>query len=709
MELKVEIKEIDFLYKSYGFEINTEDPNIRVYLYKKSRYYGAEIIPIKDDRATRSRADSIKKQYSTLGYATTLRTISNIEETDIELFKSFFSYNSTRTRLKRKYEQFISKQTRNLLGNHYEYIESPFEVFNEIEHSNKIFELITDVLNKDASNLIIIEASAGYGKTCTAYELLKLLTEREYPQIPIFTELARNRGAKIFRYILLDEIDIEFPSLNSELVIAEIKKGRIPLIIDGFDELLDKVVINEVEPTKSFEEVETMLDTIGNLLESKAKIILTTRRTAIFNGVEFDRWYSKWSNKFSVTRLSLQEPRIKDWLGEERFNVIKENNVPIQYIANPVLLTYLKNITEEEFNIEINTPEILIKHYFDKMLERERERQNLIISIDKQYEIFKNVVKLLLDFDITTESKEFFKEIIKDQNYKLLEYTRTLYTGSDKPSVDNLVDTLATHALLDRKGRDENQIGFINDFVLGTFIGEIISESTIEKIENDYSNYMIELSVTAYRVQSRHNKSILWEKLMGINHRFQQLITFYFDIVLKEAPMRNYNELYVYDVNFYHISFDQYTIKSTVFLNCLFKRCVIDIQLFEGVSFIDCMFESCIVLNGEVFDEDSGITAIKCKQENCSILPGAYYFDEKNNESEISTIERSILDNIMKISQTRGHHIMQLVHCFEKAESRKVIKALDGLEAKGFVDIKGNHIYPSINKIQFIKQILGII
>ncbi|MBK7959273.1 MAG: hypothetical protein IPK03_14980 [Bacteroidetes bacterium] len=65
-------------------------------------------------------------------------------------------------------------------------------------------------------------------------------------------------------------------------------------------------------------------------------------------------------------------------------------------------------------------PDILVKQYFEKMLERERDRQNLIISVEKQYEIFKNVAQLLLEFDITVESKEFFKEIIKDQNTKLL-------------------------------------------------------------------------------------------------------------------------------------------------------------------------------------------------------------------------------------------------------------------------------------------------
>lgn len=705
--MNFDVSDLDVLYKSYGFDINKDNVNLRVYLYKKSRYYGAEIIPLAKNSDILKKAEDLKHEYSALGYATTVREVSSIDEADLELFKSFFSYDAAKVRLRKKYEQFTIKQNRNLLGNIYEYIESPFEVFNETSHSEKLFELISNTIDRASSDLIIIEASAGYGKTCTAYELLRLITEKDNFQIPIFTELARNRGAKIFRYIMLDEIDIEFPSLNSDLVITEIKKGRIPLIIDGFDELLDKVNITEGDSATSFEEVETMLDTIGHLLNANSKIILTTRRTAIFNGVEFDKWYSKWDNKFHVTRLSLKEPRIKDWLGEDRFLKIKQYNVPIQYVANPVILTYLKNITVDDFDSQISSPEILIKHYFEKMLDRERERQNLIISIEQQYEIFKNVVRLLLDFDITVESKEFFKEIIKDQNHKLLEYTRTLYTGIDKPSIDNLVDTLATHALLDRKGRDDSQIGFINDFVLGIYIGEIICETSVTKIEKDYSTYMLELAVTAYRVQSRKNKAALWEKLMSVKHRFQELYIFYFDVILKESLMRDYREISVYDLNIYNIQFANNKVIDTVFLNCLFKKCSFDLDSLEGVSFIDCTFDSCSIVDGRFFDEDSGVSTIKCKQENCKLLPGETYIPV-NGSDEFTSIEKEILQNVLKISQTKGHHIMQLMHCFQKAEGRKVLIGLDSLEAKGFIEIKGNHIYPQINRIQTIKQILGI-
>lgn len=699
-------EQLDEIYISFGFEIYYSSNEFRIYLYKKSRYYGADIILLSEETDSIEKADNYKKEFSSLGYATTIKRVTNIDEADLELFKSFFSYDSSRARLNRKYDLFVQKQSKSLVGGDYEYIESPYEIYDEGSTSEGIFQLIKSKFSRESSDLIIIEASAGYGKTCTAHELLTIITKGNFPVIPIFTELSRNRGAKIFRYILLDEIDIEFPALNSDLVIREIKKGRIPLIIDGFDELLDKVSINNVEDESNFEEVESMLDTIGNLLGGKSKVILTTRRTAIFNGVDFDKWLSKWDNKFEITRISIKEPRIKDWVGENRFNKIKEINFPIQYIANPVLLTFLKNVSENEFLEQLQEPEILVKHYFNKMLERERERQNLIITVERQFEIFKNVVRLLLDFDITVESKEFFKEIIRDQNSKLLDYTRTLYTGIEKPTIENLVDTLATHALLDRKGRSENQIGFINDFVLGIFIGEIVCESSYEKIQKDYSTYMLELAVTAYRVQSRKNKAMLWDQLINSKKGFLDLYIFYFDIILKESLQRDYNELSIYDQNFYCITFSGYSIKNSVFLNCFFKRCKFNSSFFESVSFVNCTFDTCEILNREFFDDGNEISTIQCIQEDCNLIPGIIY---NNNENQIiSSYEKEILIHIMRISKSKGHHLIQLLHCYPKNNNRKVFKALRELEIKELISMSGRHVYPAINKMQEIKNIIEV-
>jgi hypothetical protein len=341
---------LERLYSSYGFEINKDNKNVYVFIYTKSRYFGVDIITILNDQGTSEKAIEVKEKYSGLGYAVNLKFIVSNEEAEIELFKSFFSFDSSIERLKRKYKDFLKKQVRNLLGSDYQYVESPFELQNHIVDETGIFSIIDKRFLSNEPELIIIEAAAGYGKTCTAYEILNKIASVSTYQTPILTELSRNRGIKKFRYVLLDEIDLEYPSLNSTLVIKEVKNGRIPLIIDGFDELLEKVNIDS-SLDNSFEEVETMLDTIGNLLEHKAKIILTTRKTAIFTGQEFETWLQKWVNKFNVTRITLKEPRLKDWLGEGKYSLIKEKNIPIQYLANPVILSFLKNIEISLFKV----------------------------------------------------------------------------------------------------------------------------------------------------------------------------------------------------------------------------------------------------------------------------------------------------------------------------------------------------------------------
>ncbi len=694
------------LYSSYGFEtVESVHPGISIFVYKKSRYFGVDIIPIHAIQGAVSVAQQIKDDYSKIGYAANVKQIQSIEEAELELFKSFFTYDSSIQRVKRKYQEFTAKQQISLIGYPYEYIDSPFELHNHEQEDKRIFEIIEKRLQSNKPELLIIEAAAGYGKTCTAFEILKKIVDNESNQLPIFTELSRNRGANIFRYILLDEIDLEYPALSSVLVIKEIKNGRIPLIIDGFDELLEKV--NTDQPAdNSFEEVESMLDTIGNLLEHKAKIILTTRRTAIFTGLEFERWLNKWSDRFHITRIALKEPRIKDWIGADRYQLVKDKNVPIQNLANPVLLTFLKNLPATEFDHLIGHTELLIREYFDKMLTREKDRQELIMTVENQLVLFRNVARQLLSMDSTVEDKDFFKMIILEDNKKLLEETRILYPSISKRTIENLVDTLSTHALLDRKGRDQNQIGFINDFVFGTFIGEIITEMAEGIEDKKYSSYMIELAVTAFRVQNLPTKERLWDKIQPVVEKFSSEQVFQFDIYLKERLVRNYQEITIHDESFFNITFDNTELESSVFLNCFFKNCSFDTNIFKGVSFVSCLFANCSVRNERYLDADNSITTIKCRQENCNILhlPDSPVYSQEIEL--VNDLEKSILRQLWDISHTKGHHLVKLLDCFKTTNRRKVNQSLKHLEEMGYLEIHGVHIFFPINQIVHIKQIL---
>jgi len=696
------------LYTSYGFEtVELSNDEIAIFVYKKSRYFGADIIPINKTTTVAERARQIQNDYSKIGYAASVKDIRSIEEAEIELFKSFFAYDSSIERIKKKYKDFTEKQKLSLIGYPYQYVESPFELHNHDQEDKRIFDIIEKRIESDKPELLIIEAAAGYGKTCTAFEILKKVIEKRDNQLPIFTELARNRSANIFRYILLDEIDLEFPTLNSSLVIKEIKNGRIPLIIDGFDELLEKVDTDQIADN-SFEDVESMLDTIGNLLEHKAKVILTTRKTAIFTGLEFEAWLKKWGEKFDLTRISIKEPRIKDWIGEGRYQSVKEKNVPIQKLANPVLLTFLKNLAPDDFHDLINTPDRLVNIYFDRMLTREKDRQDLLMTVESQLLLFRNVARQLLELDSSIEDKEFFKLIILEDNKKLLEETRLLYPSISKRTIENLVDTLSTHALLDRKGRDQNQIGFINDFVFGTFLGEILIDMPEGIEQKRYSSYMLELAMTAFRVQSLERKDQLWRNLLAVFPRFSVEKVFQFDIYLKERLVRDYDAITIYDDSFFNIEFSGQALCSSVFLNCYFKNCVFDSKILNGVSFISCVFSTCRVADGGFLDFDTNVSAIKCRQENCNIL---YLPDNPvyQQEKEIVTeLEKKVLNKIWSISHTKGHHIAKLTDCFKDVNSKQVHAALKRLEETGYIEIRSIHIYIPINSVAKVKQILSI-
>lgn len=557
------------------------------------------------------------------------------------------------------------------------------------------------MIEKEDPQLIIIEAAAGFGKTCSAYELLNHLVTGRTSKNPLFTELSRNRGAKIFRYVLLDEIDLEYPSLNSELVKHEISTGRVPLIIDGFDELLTNANIPIEDEQRIFEEVESMLDTIGSLLTGKTKIILTTRRTTIFTGSNFNNWLIKWNSKFDTTVFSIREPKIKDWLGNEKYDSVKERNFPIQYIANPVLLSYLRNISIDDFVLLLEDQEGIVQNYFNFLLEREIERQNLNMNVSDQYLIFKNVAKILIELDCSSEEKEFFKQIIISENTSIINETRRLYSSVNRPSIDEMANTLSNHALLDRKGRNENFIGFINDFVFGTFIGELLIESLPSEISK-YSLYMIELGVTAYMVSSKEKKELLWNKIIESNTKIDIISLFKFDITLRECLMRSYIDGVFENLSIYSIVFSGYKIGSSVYVNCTFRNCSFECSFLHDVSFVNCKFISCEVKGGGYLDRCDNIDIIKCSQTSCSVLiRNQTVYEEKEGFSDL---EKDLLSKIFQISnESHSKSLIHLMTKYNKAEKRIVANKLEEFEHHGYIRIIGSNILLEINKIAWLK------
>lgn len=60
----------------------------------------------------------------------------------------------------------------------------------------------------------------------------------------------------------------------------------------------------------NYEKTEPMLETISELLTDSAKVVLTTRRTAIFDGDEFHQWIASHQEDFDVIRIRIHEPEL---------------------------------------------------------------------------------------------------------------------------------------------------------------------------------------------------------------------------------------------------------------------------------------------------------------------------------------------------------------------------------------------------------------
>lgn len=202
-------------------------------------------------------------------------------------------------------------------------------------------------------------------------------------------------------------------------------------------------------------------------------------------------------------------------MSAERYDTIVERKIPIDSISNPVLLTYLRNVALEEFNELMKQADSITEKYFEQLLNREKQRQNLSIRWEDQMLIFENLARTFADFGINGECRSFVKEMLIDYNRSKLLYYKDIMTNGQ--TLDELADTLTNHALLDRTGNND-YITFINDFVYGYLFGmSLIKDDNkfLDKLNIIPENH-IHLAIMAFCYLSENYKMQLWNKVNSV-------------------------------------------------------------------------------------------------------------------------------------------------------------------------------------------------
>jgi hypothetical protein len=711
----INIHKIDEIYTRYGYEIKSNHEGARVYLFTKSIYNGADIIELSCD----CDIEKLRKEYSNEGFATKIRNFSSTEDVETSLFNDFFKVEGVTHSLRRRYDDFVCRLMRNLPNDsNYKYINSPYEIIeydrdgmllsDSMTFNDELVPKITSLINDRQGPLfIILEAAAGYGKTCTAYEILNQFLSISKNKIPFFTELSRDRKATIFSHILRKEIEDQFANrVDSKVVIHEIKQGRIPLIIDGFDELIAKDF--SFSTGTEFEQVESMLSTIVELLSGNAKIIITSRKTAIFNSEEFYNWMIDRSIDYSMIKITIVEPQMRDWLDSEKIKIIEDNNFPIERIANPVLLTYLKYLQSDTLRNMIETEQSIVNNYINFLLKREQDRQGLPIEPETQLRIFRKLVRLFSEFDIKVASKEDIKEIILDYNKTILKSTLEKYLPENRPKIEQLADILSNHAFLDRK--DNKNIGFVNELILGTLIGQSLANGKYEEHNPKFNMQLTQifslLAVQAFKVQHKDEKIKLWNTFYKYEFPYDKQFFFSIDIWFKKELVTEYFQDSLNRFTVENISFiKEKQFRETVFTDCTFKSCIFSLSAFERTSFINCDFYNCS-LSDEKFQTSADnivIYSCQCNNEFITRLTANNNDETTNNTIDIDYL---FLSKLFRQGSSRPRHKQLSILRKELGDlnQREIAKTIQKLKAKSYIQMNGDLCHLTKDGIAYFNE-----
>ena len=638
---------IKSIFRMYDYKLLMETEDYIIYSVERNLYPGVEIVSFIDEDS-----EIIKKlvdDYRSLNFSVRICSPSDAEYIENYLFNWFFQVKENNRKIAFRYKEYTDAVIKaygipdNQLQNcQYKYVDCDYTITrNEKDtissHGESIVSSIKKEIEQDGIKLIIVEAPAGYGKTSTAMELLNCYSTVEEDVRPFYMELARDRQAPTFYYLLLSQINKNFQVLlGDQIVMYNIKQGRIPLILDGFDELLSED-LDQGDTNKAKRKGETMLSTIADLLDTNAKIVLTTRKTAILTGLDFSRWYERTidpARSVQVIRYKLETPKIENWLDKFKLNLLPAE---IRNLSNPVLLGYLHFLGQNDF-IKVSRSDSLVNDYVTRLLTREIERQNLPFDVNDQKIVFERLATAFAYENFSAESRDYVKKSIIFMSGELLLRKST-------PARDDisLANAMTNHALLDRKC--DNRIGFINDFVFGLFLGFAIinnKDLTWKDYLKDISTDFIEKAILSMAVADEDARESLWIQLSDYK-QFTSQLRFMADVKLAKRISSSFDDTYLdgYSLESFKIGSHLSSFKKCCFTNMTFMNCDINLDYLFDCQFINCSFNQTNII-GKM---DANFF-FDCRNNGAIFEPQK----EEEKDAEIESLDNTYADIQQRIS-----------------------------------------------------------
>jgi hypothetical protein len=418
-------------------------------------------------------------------------------------------------------------------------------------------------------------------------------------------------------------------------------------------------------------------------------------------------------NKWILTRYVLNTPTINDWISTSRVKLLEKNDFDINNLSNPVVLSYLRSLDEAKFGEIAQNPNQIVNQYFDRILTRENERQNLKMTPIEQETIIKSISNHLVQNDIKMESKEAIEAAIKKSNKAVIQEVLKRYTTKEPMTEEILVNKFSMHALIDRKGESEIRIGFVNDFIFGTFIGKNVLDSSNEWFGTER---YVDFVITSYKSRDTETKKLIWEGLEFIMDMLSIQRQIQADICLRGKIFRNVLNDSLSDLTFSdELCDDAFTIESTVFSNCKFQDITLVSDQLKNVFFIQCQFYNCDM---EVVEAPT-ITLSGCEEYDSTISSILLDYQEQlevqiQNEEEdaVNKYKKHVLERFWPSGKERftAHRVITTLRMGVRADEIDFLEdAIEELVKDDLIIRERGKASLGLNikKINEIKQIIG--
>ncbi len=329
---------------------------------------------------------------------------------------------------------------------------------------------------------------------------------------------------------------------------------------------------------------------------------------------------------------------------------------------------------------------------------------------EKQSSILSMVALDMCENDYTSDNREKIISLIKDKSLSILEETRHLYTGKDRPTLDALASKLATHAFFDRSNQGENKIEFVNEFVFGNYIAKgVIANDSNDWLASD--ERFVEPAVQSYLPRDFEDRNLLWERLSGMREFLTSTDHMKYEFLLsQEVDKPIYSETTITGLDFDSaLFFTRNEIKNSVFNECVFSSVVFNFKNFDDVTFISCQFYDCEYDNNHY---PYNISFLNCSDNNGIIREIESYEVIQEDENLEMQLEKEVLSKFMPLgstSITRLHIYTGVLYRIDGYTRKQITRAIKTLKEKGILESANKNSFTAINRFSVgeVKKILG--